>query len=1124
MRSTSTGSTAGATATSPIGEDGHLLVTPTREPARAIDVFRVVEDLAKRGIKSPVLLRFPQLLEGQVNELAQSFANAIREYNYRERYHPVFPVKVNQQRSVVDGLVRVGLDARVSGSRREAGRSCSAAIALDLSPDALVICNGFKDQAYLQMASTACRLGKQVVRRHREAVRGRSDPRDGGARAGAVQDRLPDPPAGQGLRDVGEVRRLHVEVRPDDAPALARDSEKLTASGLRSQLALLHFHIGSQITEIRKLKTAVREAARIYAKVRKLGADVSYLDVGGGLGIDYDGSKTSSDASVNYSVQEYANDVVFGIQEVCDEEHVPPPRIVSESGRMLVAYHAMLITDVQGCGLRVRSPDPPALTGREAQVVQDLADAAKKISVKNYREFYHDAIEYRDQMYSLFNLGMLGLEERGKGEVFFREVAMKAVRYSKSAKFVADEFQELETKLHDKYICNFSVFQSVPDHWALDQLFPIIPVHRLNEHADAEGDARRHHLRFRRRGREVRRPEGHQGRPRGPRAEGRGAVLPRVRARGRVSGHDGRHAQPLRAGATRPRSSSDPRALGGRPTSGGRAAGETLACVRLRRRRPHRGGQGAAPRADEPRRDVRGGRRRSSSRTTPHRLSRSTPTSIDGACRGLRAGTWASRTRPRSTRGSSWGRASSSPRRRSPERSRRSRRRSDCGSAAPSVAACGAVVLRRVRRARARRTADSSFSTARRTARPIAFVGGWAAIFVTYPASIAAIALVFAEYLAKATGVSGWERTSGRRRLSSSAAILNVAGLRTGPRAQIVLTANEDPGARRAGGRRACRPRSHGPPAVASRPRPRFATAAARLALRADDHALRLRRLVGRHARRRRGEESRKEHRPGGAAGDAASSPSLYGLTQVAVMTALPGGRAAALASAGRGGRRGDAGPHRRPGRFGAGRREPRSDRSQGPCSRCRAWASRWRESGAFLPASATLHPRWGTPARATAALTAASVAYVFLASFRNIVALFTFSVWIFYGITAVGPLILRRRGVGEPVAWRAPLGRCRPSWCLGVGAAMTVQLRRGRSAAGAGRGGAARAPRFRPTRSSRDLAGDDDELGEVLERDHAAQRAFLDDEERGRRVALKVLEHGFEVGRGRDLDRSRAA
>ncbi len=224
----------------------------------------------------------------------------------------------------------------------------------------------------------------------------------------------------------------------------------------------------------------MREAARIYAKVRKLGADIAYLDVGGGLGIDYDGSKTSSDASVNYTVQEYANDVVFGIAEVCAEEHVPPPTIISESGRMLVGYHAMLVTDVRGIISGIE-PDPPALTGREPQVVQDLAEVARKISVKNYREFFHDSIEYRDQMYQLFNLGMLGLEDRAKAENLFWEIAGKAVRFSKTAKFVADEFVELEQRLHDKYICNFSVFQSLPDHWALDQLFPVIPVHRLNE-------------------------------------------------------------------------------------------------------------------------------------------------------------------------------------------------------------------------------------------------------------------------------------------------------------------------------------------------------------------------------------------------------------------------------------------------------------------------------------------------------------------------------------------------------------------------------------------------------------------------------------------------------------------
>jgi arginine decarboxylase len=461
-----------------VGEDGHLLVTPGRDPLRAIDVARVIEDLGRRGIKTPVLLRFPQLLEGQVNELTQSFANAIREFAYRERYFPVFPIKVNQQRAVVEGLVKSGWASGLGlevGSRPELLGAC----ACDLPPEALIVCNGFKDLDYLQMASTACRLGKQVVvvvekpfevdqivdMAAREPVHFQI----------GFRIRLQARGSGMWEKSSGFTSKFGLSTLQ-----VIRALERLTQTGLQDRLALLHFHIGSQITEVRRIKNAVREAARIYAKLRKAGANVRYLDVGGGLGIDYDGSKTSSDASVNYSVQEYANDVVFGIQEVCDEEHVPHPRIVSESGRMLVAYHAMLVVDVRAAVSGIE-PDPPPITGREPQVVQDLAEVSRRISVKNYREFYHDAIEYRDHMYALFGLGMLGLEDRAKAEVLFREIATKAVRYSKSAKFVADEFQELEGKLHDKYICNFSVFQSVPDHWALDQLFPIIPVHRLNE-------------------------------------------------------------------------------------------------------------------------------------------------------------------------------------------------------------------------------------------------------------------------------------------------------------------------------------------------------------------------------------------------------------------------------------------------------------------------------------------------------------------------------------------------------------------------------------------------------------------------------------------------------------------
>jgi arginine decarboxylase len=461
-----------------VGDDGNLLVTPTRDRRHAIDILHVVQEAAKRGVKTPLLLRFPQLLESQVAKLHESFQRAIEEFRYSERYLPVFPVKVNQQKPVVEALLACGRKRGLGlevGSRPE----LLVATALDTPADALIVCNGFKDADYLSSAVLATRLGKKVViviekpfelDQYLEVVSGLDV-------MPLVGFRIKLQARGSGLWDKsgGFASKFGLTTLQ-----LIEALEKLSAAGLKSQGALLHFHIGSQITDIRKIKNAVNEAARIYAKVRRHGIDIRYLDVGGGLGIDYDGSKTSSDASVNYTVQEYANDVVFGIHEVCEDEDVPAPCIVSESGRMLVAYHSLVITDVRGV-ISAVVPEPPVLTGREPQVVQDLAEVARGISVKNYREYYHDAVEYRDQMYSLFGLGMLDLSDRAKAETLFWQIARAAVRHSKTAKFVVEEFAELETLLHDKYICNFSVFQSLPDHWALDQLFPVIPVHRLNE-------------------------------------------------------------------------------------------------------------------------------------------------------------------------------------------------------------------------------------------------------------------------------------------------------------------------------------------------------------------------------------------------------------------------------------------------------------------------------------------------------------------------------------------------------------------------------------------------------------------------------------------------------------------
>ncbi len=461
-----------------VGSDGHLRVTPGGDSNRGIDLYDVVSRLAARGFKTPMLLRFPQLLEGQVEKLTGAFNRAISEYSYPGEFQPVFPIKVNQQRPVVEGLLSSGrkYDLGIEvGSRPE----LLLAASLDAPPESLVICNGFKDAEYLEAASLASDLGKKVVVVVEKPFELKAilEMADRGGQVPLIGFRIRLQAKGSGLweKSGGFTSKFGLTTRQ-----LLDAVERINQAGLGKHIALVHFHIGSQITEIRKVKNAVREGGRVYAKLRRMGIQIQYLDVGGGLGIDYDGSRTSSDASVNYTVQEYANDVVFGIQEVCEQEHVPYPTIVCESGRMLVAYHSILITDVRAAISGV-DETPPTLNGREPQVVEDLAEVARNITVKNYREFYHDAIEYRDQMYSLFNLGMIGLEDRAKGESLFWGVAAKAVRHSRSAKFMAEEFVELERRLHDKYICNFSVFQSLPDHWALDQLFPVLPIHRLDE-------------------------------------------------------------------------------------------------------------------------------------------------------------------------------------------------------------------------------------------------------------------------------------------------------------------------------------------------------------------------------------------------------------------------------------------------------------------------------------------------------------------------------------------------------------------------------------------------------------------------------------------------------------------
>ena len=463
-----------------ISESGDLMVSPTRENGRAIALADVVADLGRRGVRTPVLLRFPQILDSQVHGVAGAFGTAIAEYDYPEPYLPVFPIKVNHHRGVVQALVSSGWKHRLGlevGSRPE----LLAALATPTAPESLLICNGYKDREYLWAAALATRLGRRVIvvlekpfeiEPYLELAREQTDlPMIG------IRFKLHARGSGLWEKSGGYASKFGLSTSQ-----LLETVDRLNAAGLGDRFTLLHFHIGSQITEIRKIKNAIREAARVYAKLRRMGVELEYLDVGGGLGVDYDGSKTSSDASVNYNVQEYANDIVFTVKDVCEEEHVPPPKLVSESGRNLVAYHSVLVTDVRDV-IRGASPITPAPEGDGdyAQVVEDLGEVLRSIHVKNYRELYHDALEYRDQLYSMFNLGMIDLRDRAQGESLFWEIAARAVRFSRTAKYQADEFEELEHRMHDKYIVNLSVFQSLPDAWALDQLFPVVPIRRLNE-------------------------------------------------------------------------------------------------------------------------------------------------------------------------------------------------------------------------------------------------------------------------------------------------------------------------------------------------------------------------------------------------------------------------------------------------------------------------------------------------------------------------------------------------------------------------------------------------------------------------------------------------------------------
>lgn len=467
-----------------INAQGHVAVRPDGEPSREIDMMELLEEARSRGLSFPLTLRFQDLLRHRVRTINQAFAEAIAGAGYDNVYRGVFPIKVNQLREVVEEVIEAGADFHFgleAGSKPE----LLAALSVHADPESLIICNGYKDADYIRAAMLGRKLGKRlvmVVEKIEELGQVLSIAREMGVEPWiGVRVRLATKGAGKWATSGGEDAKFGLSTAE-----LVAASELLRREGVAHCLKLVHFHVGSQIPDIGTIKRAVREAARFYAKLQKLGHELGYLDVGGGLGIDYDGSRTTFDSSVNYTLHEYARDVVAAVQEVCGEEKVAHPVLVSESGRAIAAHHSVLVVEAFGAIEKVsRGPEVVAEQGEPA-VVQDMLDIYSSLGSKHRLESLHDAQEIREKADSMFSLGLLELPAKAKVETVYWRIAAKVVELFRGMRYVPEEVKDLETSLGDQFLCNFSVFQSLLDHWALGQLFPVMPLHRLNEAPDRQ--------------------------------------------------------------------------------------------------------------------------------------------------------------------------------------------------------------------------------------------------------------------------------------------------------------------------------------------------------------------------------------------------------------------------------------------------------------------------------------------------------------------------------------------------------------------------------------------------------------------------------------------------------------
>jgi arginine decarboxylase len=459
-----------------INETGHVTVHPDGNPKRGLDLFQLALDLNAQGVGLPLLLRFSDILRSRIQALATQFESAIKEFGYDGNYTTVYPVKVNQQRHVVQEIVEFGTP---HGAGLECGSKpeLMAVLGLNESTNHLIVCNGYKDEEFMRLALMGHKLGHSVMivleqLNELEVLLRAAEDMDVQPTVG-VRIKLASEGSGRWAKSGGEKSKFGL-----GATELVKLLDRLTAAGRQDILRLLHFHLGSQIPDIRVIKAGLEEIGRYYAELRGMGFDrLEYVDVGGGLGVDYDGSRSTRSASVNYSLREYANDVVYTLGSVCRSEELPMPHIISESGRALTAHHSLLLVNVIDVE-SLTEPLPPKLRDDPHALLVDMAENLESFAADRVQEVFHDVVFARERAQEYFASGVFSLRDKADAEQFYL-CTLNAI-----AGAIAEH---IESVLVDRYFCNFSVFQSLPDNWAIDQIFPIMPIHRLNEPPSRRG-------------------------------------------------------------------------------------------------------------------------------------------------------------------------------------------------------------------------------------------------------------------------------------------------------------------------------------------------------------------------------------------------------------------------------------------------------------------------------------------------------------------------------------------------------------------------------------------------------------------------------------------------------------